>query len=148
MSAPRPPAQPAQPGTAARRPWLPNLLREMADAHGLATALGFAQRFGGQYLHLPVEARPNHPVAQHSGMGVLAWLIEQHDRNARIIVPKAAWAARQQRLEVVRSMTARGASANEIAVELALHVRQVERLRERIATDERLRQGSLPFDAP
>ncbi len=127
----------------AARPWLPNLLREMADAHGLSTALRFAERFGGLYLHLPAAARPDHVVAKHSGMAVLAWLIEQHDRNARIVVPKAAWAQRQRRLEVVRSMTADGRSANEIAVELALHVRQVERLRERIAMDDRLRQGSL-----
>ena len=140
---PRPLAKPNEMRPAAPRPWLPNLLREMADAHGLATALRCADRFGGLYLHLPVEARPNHEVAKHCGMAVLAWLIEQHDQNARIVVPKAAWAARQARLETVRAMTADGRTANEIAQRLALHVRQVERLRERIATDERLRQGSL-----
>lgn len=128
----------------AARPWLPHLLREMADAHGLDVALAFAARFGGMYLHLPAEARPDHAIAKHSGVAVLAWLIEQHDRHARIVVPKAAWAQRAAQLDVVRRMTAAGKSANDIAQHLALHVRQVHRMRERIAAEDRLRQPELP----
>ncbi len=70
------------------RPWLPNLLREMADAFGLDAALGFAESFGGQYLHLPAEAKPDHPVAQACGQPLLAWLMERHSRLERIVVPK------------------------------------------------------------
>jgi len=117
----------------------------MADAFGLPVALRFAERFGGQYLHLPVEPRPDHPVARHVGAEVLAWLIERHDRNARIVVPKAAHAARQAVLDTVRGMSAAGASAGDIGQHLGLHVRQVHRLRERIAADDALRQPELPF---
>jgi hypothetical protein len=125
----------------APRLWLPHLLREMADAHGLEVALAFARAFGGRYLHLPARATPEHPVAQAVGVAVLNWLIERHDRLARIVVPRGPDMARAQRLAAVGEMTARGHSADAIAAALGMHVRDVHRDRARLREAENERQG-------
>lgn len=128
------------------RPRLPKLLLDMSEAFDLATALRFAQRFGGLYLTMPKRARADHPVAQHCGQAVLAWLIDQHDEHAYVKVPSGAWAARQAMQDRVAEMTAAGSSANRIAQALAVQVRVVERLRQRIAREAQARQGSLALD--
>jgi hypothetical protein len=125
------------------RLWLPHLLREMADAHGLETALAFARRFGGRYLYLPAQATPEHRVAQAVGIDVLAWLIEHNDRLARIVVPRGPNDDRAQRLAAVGEMTAKGASADAIAEALSMHVRDVHRARGRLRAEEDAKQGRL-----
>lgn len=117
----------------------------MADAHGLDVAMRFAVRFGGLYLHLPARADDGHPVAREFGIDLLAWLIERHDHCERIVVPKAALAQQSARRAAVRSMTANGDSSSAIAQHLALHVRQVHRMRERIAAEDQRCQPELPF---
>ena len=125
------------------RPWLPNLLREMAEAFDLRTALRFGELFGGRYLHLPAEARPDHKVAVALGVPVLQWLIDRHDRLERITVPKGAHQDRAQMAALIRHMTAQRATADEIAVATGLHVRQVHRWRARLQAEESARQADL-----
>jgi hypothetical protein len=127
------------------RPWLPNLLREMADAFGLDVALAFARRFGGRYLHLPKAARADHPVASAVGVEVLAWLIARHDQLERIVVPKGPNAVRAQRVAAVREMTAAGRSAEAIAAAVGMHVRDVHRARAKVREAEAARQGRFVF---
>jgi hypothetical protein len=57
-------------------------------AFGLDVALRFAECFGGHYLWLLAEARHDHPITRQLGELVLAWLIANHGRLDRIIVPK------------------------------------------------------------
>lgn len=106
----------------------------MADAFGLAMALRFAERFGGRYLSLPAEARPDHPIARQFGEPVLAWLIAGHARLERIIIPKGPHRGDRQRWAEFQMLMAAGMSASEIAGRLGLHVRTIyawkRRLRE------------------
>lgn len=139
----------AAPGS---RPWLPHLLREMADAFDLPTAMAFANRFGGRYLHLPSRASAEHPVARALGADgerVLAWLIAQHDPLARIVPPRGPQEDHAQLLRLVAGMKNRTppATTNEIAEATGLHVRRVERMVQRLRQAEAARQPSL-FDGP
>lgn len=133
------------------RPWLPALLRDMADQFDLATAMVFANRFGGRYLHLPARATTDHPVARALGANgerVLAWLIDRHDRLARIVPPRGPQDDNAQLLRLVAAMKARvpPATTNEIAEATGLHVRRVERIVARLRQAEAARQPGL-FDA-
>jgi len=125
------------------RPWLPHLLRAMAEDHGLDRALRFAGLFGGRYLHLPARATAEHPVAAAVGIAVLQWLIDRHDHLERIVVPKGPDADRAQQLRAVRALVARDATADEIAAETGLHVRTAHRLRARLRDEDAARQPSL-----
>lgn len=125
------------------RPWLPHLLREMAEAFDLRAALRFGELFGGRYLHLPAEARPDHPVAQALGVAVLQWLIDRHDRLERITVPKGCHQDRAQMAALMRQLMARGDTADQIAAATGLHVRQVHRWRAKARAEEGARQMDL-----
>lgn len=48
------------------RTW-PKLLRELAEATSPGQALGFCQAFGGQAVHVPLQARPGQKIWQACG---------------------------------------------------------------------------------
>lgn len=116
-----------------RRPWLPDLLLRMSEAHGLETALRFARVYGGQYLTMPAKASAAHPVAREFGLPLLEWLISQRERRERLVVPRAAAATIDAQKQAVADLLEQGHSTNEIAALLGLHVRTVERRRQAIA---------------
>ena len=111
-------------------PWLPTLLREMAEAFDLRTALRFAELWGGQFLHLPAAARPDHPVAQELGLPVLAWLISRHDHLERVVVPKGPRRAPSANKAAIAALLQRrpAPTLNEMARATGLHVRQVQNI--------------------
>lgn len=129
-----------QDGARDARPWLPNLLREMADAFGLDVALRFAECFGGRYLWMPAESRPDHPIAQQFGEPVLAWLIAGHARLDRIIVSKGPSTGRGRRWAEFRRLVAAGMSASHIAAALGLHVRTIYAWKRRLRDAEAARR--------
>lgn len=117
------------------KPWLPNLLREMSEAFDLKAALRFAELWGGRYLHLPAEPRPDHPVAQALGVAVLAWLIDRHDRLERIIVPKGPRLGRSATELAVAEALRQRKTVNEIAIATGLHVRRVHAVKAKLARE-------------
>ena len=132
------------------RPWLPTLLREMAEAHGLEMALAFAKRFGGRHLYLPPRAASDHPVTHAFGIEMLEWLLTrpQHagdgrSRVTRIVVPKGPDQDKAMRVKALRALLARPLTNDEVAAETGLHVRDVSRWRARFREDQARRQGDL-----
>jgi hypothetical protein len=109
------------------RPWLPNLLREAADAWGLETALAFARRYGGRKLYLPRRANPEDPVVQVFGEEFVTWLIAQHRDLACIVVPTAKLATIAAEVALCRELREAGHTLNAIAEKTGLHYRTVER---------------------
>lgn len=124
------------------RPWLPNLLREMAEDFDLATALRFAAAYGGRYLHLPAKPRADHSVARAFGEPVLAWLIARYGEVERIVVPMGPSAADSRLAATIRRLVAEGRTANDIAGRVGLHVRTVHAWKRRLAADEAARRGA------
>ena len=122
-------------GRSAARPWLPALLFEMAEAYGLDVALDFARAYGGQYLCLPAVVRADHPVATAFSPVLLAWLIERHARNERIVIPKGPNRDCEQFVNQLRSLLDQSKPASEIARILGRHVRTIHEWK------RRLRQG-------
>jgi hypothetical protein len=129
-------------GTRELRPWLPNLLREMAETFSLDVALRFAECFGGQYLWLPAEARPDHPIAQQFGEPVLTWLVGNHARLERIIIPKGPSIGHGHRWAEFRRLLAAGMPASRIAATLGLHVRTIHAWKRRLRSAEAARPGA------
>lgn len=128
------------------QPWLPALLRAMADAFDLDTALRFARLYGGTYLYLPREASPDHPLAQEFGLPLLRWLLTTKHGGAqtRIVVPRGPDEDRAMREAAVAQLTADGLNASQIARRLKVHVRTVHNARARIhAATMAARQGRL-----
>ena len=127
------------------RPWLPNLLRDMAETHGLPVALDFARRFGGRHMYLPTRPRPDHPVAQAYGLAMLEWLLTRryHAPGTRITVPLGPDQDRAQQLRALQALAARRLTADEMAAELGMHVRTVARWLARMRGEEAGRQLSL-----
>ena len=125
-------------------PWLPDLLRAMSERFGLATALRFAELFGGRYLHLPKVPEPGHPVARalgEQGVAVLAWLLEHERAKAsggedRIVVPKGPTSRSAVMRARVADLLSERRTVNEIAVETGLHVRDVHRHKARLRDAE------------
>lgn len=136
------------PAWPANRPFLPHLLFEMAEAHGLDVALRFAAAHGGTVLYVPVRATPDHPIAREFGAALLAWLIAFHDsrptgEQRRLVVPMGPDQDRALRVAAVRDLTARGLSRNQVARALRLHARTVSAIRARLREAEGRRQMSL-----
>lgn len=127
------------------RPWLPNLLRDMAEVHGLDTALAFARRFGGRYMYLPVRATPEHEVARAFGLDMLDWLLGRpyHAPGTRIVVPKGPDRDKQQRQAALRALLARPLTNDQVAAETGMHVRDVSRWRARFREEEARKQLDL-----
>jgi hypothetical protein len=127
------------------RPWLPNLLRDMAEVHGLDRALAFAAVFGGRYLYLPVRAEAGHEVAKSFGLPMLEWLLERpyHAPGTRIVVPKGPSRDKRQREAALRTLLARPLTNNQVAAETGMHVRDVQRWRARFEAEATRRQMDL-----
>lgn len=140
----------APPPGAPRWPFLPHLLFEMAQAHGLDTALAFAEAHGGTVLYIPVRATETHDIAREFGLPLLEWLIAFHDRSPtgeqrKIVVPMGPSQNQALREAAVRDLTARGLSRNQVARKLRLHARTVSAIRARLRDANGTRQMSL-FD--
>ncbi|WP_439547830.1 hypothetical protein [Falsiroseomonas sp.] len=127
------------------RVWLPNLLRDMAEVHGLPVALAFARRFGGRYLYLPASATAEHPVARAFGIEMLEWLLtrDYHQPGTRITVPQGPDADRAQQLRALRSLAARPLTVDQMAGETGLHVRTVHRWLAKFREEQESRQMNL-----
>jgi DNA-binding NarL/FixJ family response regulator len=152
------------------RLWLPNLLRELRDVFGQERALKLARELGGQSLKLPVQPRPDHPIARAVGVDVLTWLIAQHARGERITIPQGpeqgvtnasevvaaavqagispraiARQAMALRRAEVRKLIRQGFKPNEIAAATGMHERSVRTHRSELQQALTARQGRL-FD--
>ena len=116
------------PVKSARRPHVPQLLRDIADLFGMTMALKLTRAFGGQYIRLPIRAMPSHPVARATSVQLLAWLIQSHPTHARIVCPLGRTLEREKRIIEAERLSKDGLTASEIAARMKMHVRTVHQL--------------------
>lgn len=102
---------------------IPQLLREIGELFGAPMAAKLARRFGGQYVYLPLRALPSHPIAKATSLAVLAWLIQRHDVQARIVIPSGSWLLADDRIAKAAKLRAGGMTVAEIASRVRVHVR-------------------------
>ncbi len=126
----------------AMRLWFPHVLRGVADRFGNGAALKLADSFGGQYVYLPAKAKAAHPVARRVGVDVLSHLIERFGATERMLVPLAVTARKQMRDARAWRLMKLGHPVNAVAQACGMHVRTVERVRERMNRDAK--QPSSP----
>jgi hypothetical protein len=127
----------------ADRPWLPALLFDMAEAHGLQVALDFAARFGGRPLYLPARRDGTHPVERAFGPALLDWLIAQHGAGRHITIPLGPTSPAARRRVLVQQLLRRGEKPDAIAAAACMHVRDVYRWKARLERQARAGQGDL-----
>lgn len=119
----------------AMRLWFPHVLRGVADKFGNAAALKLADGFGGRYVYLPTKPKAGHPVARRVSLDVLAYLIGQFGGAERMLVPLAVRAKKQMRDARAWRLMNSGHPINAVAQACGMHVRTVERVRERMNRD-------------
>ena len=109
---------------------VPDLIADMADECGVAAALQFVRRFGGQEIYVPVNSgksalfRPE--VVQEIGQDLLDMLVETYP-NERISVPTLRSAVSIFRHSYIKECRARGHTVGEITRALSMHRRSVEK---------------------
>lgn len=115
---------------------LPGMLTEIAEITDVATALKFAQAFGGQRIYIaerpPAEGHLVRVMGQTAASAIARHFAQA--RGAFYVVPRFA---NSRTLRVLQS----GASANEIARAEGCTRRRVEQIRQRKEKDPR--QASL-----
>jgi len=128
-------------------PWLPHLLRQMADTLPLDKVLAFARAYGGREIYVPSAARSDNAIGQRCGGDVLDWLV-RYAPGQKLLVPKGAEMDQEARRAIARRALAQGCSLDEAAAQSGLHIRSISRLRARVNAALNSRQGSLFGDAP
>lgn len=117
-------------------PDLPGLLAELAHAHGLPTALAFAERFGGQELSVPVRVKAAHRVARALGEAVLAWLVGRYG-GEKLVVPLGPTSAAARQRAAIDRLIGEGRTNNQIVQALHVTWRTVQRRRSARGGDPR-----------
>lgn len=150
-----PPAAPgaasvSEPGLPAGAEWLPALLRDLAEAHGLGVMLRVAADFGGREIKVPAKATASHPVARAVGLPVLRWLIQRRHPGEKVMVPLGPASTWRRRQALIRKLLAEGVPTAEIVARLGCHTRTVRRhrkaLREGAGSDTRQADLFAPAD--
>lgn len=142
---------PARPPIAKTWHWLPDLLREIAERCGIEVALRFAEQLGGGYLQVPARIGAEHELMRDWGEEVVAVLLAARARqgHGKLVVPLATMeleaAARAERRDQVRRLTAQGVNSTAIARRLGVHVRTVHADRAAMRAEGESRQMGL-FD--
>lgn len=108
---------------------LPSLLRELAEAHGVAAALRFAADFGGREIMVPTKASPDHPIAKSIGLPALRWLIAARYPGEKIDVPLGPLSTYRKTIEATRRLVEQEAPTADIVRKLGVHTRTVRRHR-------------------
>lgn len=113
------------------RPWLPHLLRELADDLGDEAASRCARQYGGQRLYIPKQATADHPIAQAIGYDAMDWLVRRYG-GTDVKVPQGASTIMGKARDEARTLIAAGISIREAARRTGLHLRTLERMLRRL----------------
>lgn len=107
---------------------LPAVLRDIADELGLGAALALVRWRGGRHVYIPQTVPSDHPLALEVGAEAAAWLSERYGGDY-LQVPRAGRYMQALRdAEIRRRRERDGMSAERLASEYRLHVRQIWRI--------------------
>jgi len=127
--------------------YLHGILREIADVAGLPAALAIAHEKGGTRVHFPARAGDAHwlprLVGREAADKLCAHFRSTADGGIYLLVPLGPknFYARARRRCV--ELTEAGKTREEVARELGIHMRTVQRHRARMRDEGDKRQGRL-----
>lgn len=105
-------------------PWLPDMLRYLAENAGLAAALQLSSEFGGQNVYLPKIATPRHPIAKALGVKALAVLCKRYG-GSHVDIPLGTNGQLRKWALKIAQLDDQELSANRIAAMVGCHERTV-----------------------
>ncbi|APW38598.1 hypothetical protein RD110_16490 [Rhodoferax koreense] len=103
---------------------LPQVLQDFVRLVGLPATMQLVEHHGGRRLYIPLNATPNHHLAQLIGVDKLAQLSAVYGREDHFDIPKAVVALRHLRDQRIRSEIG-PKSASKLAAEHHLTERQI-----------------------
>ncbi|WPZ33207.1 hypothetical protein T8K17_01880 [Thalassobaculum sp. OXR-137] len=106
---------------------LPQLLAELAEAHGLGAALSLAREAGGTIVFLPEKPTPL--LTRRFGDQVATWLVSTYGTGP-VAIPLGPYARDRVRAEKLRQAIINGeGSASDLARRFGIAARTVKRHR-------------------
>lgn len=114
------------------KPYLPGILRLIADAIGEEMAVLLARKKGGRVVYVPKQPKPEHALVQVLGMENVMRLRDVTGWG-EFLVPLGNIGGAQGRRNRIEALLKQGKSHSEIAASVDVHVRTVERVSQEMA---------------
>lgn len=111
---------------------LPGVLRDVAEATDLTTALTLADKLGGSRVFVPREPRPGSKLVEAVGMEAARSIAELYPTE-NVDIPLGPLASHGRRHREIMRLVEQGISNQEIARRLHCHNRTVRRAKQRSA---------------
>lgn len=131
--------------TTAPKPFLPGVLGWIAEEISEGVAIKLATSCGGREVYIPKIVTPDTRLAQIMGHKDAEALLSLLGHGS-LLVPHGSFGGQirrtEQMHEMIRTLRAQGLSNSEIAVEVDVHIRTVERVFEQKPDP---RQAQLPL---
>lgn len=124
------------------QPYLPGVLGLISEEVGVEVAVKLARARGGRPVYIPQNPKTDMELVKIVGIGP-ARAISKLLGHGNLLVPLGSFGGEKGRHERIRRMWREGFPMAEIAAEVDVHLRTVERV---IAACRDERQQQLPFD--
>jgi uncharacterized protein YerC len=124
------------------RPYLPGVLAFIADEISDKLAVRLAELKGGREVYIPKNPGPETSLAKLVGLEN-ACLLYKHLGSGKLLVPAGNIGGQTGRRQRVAMLLDQGLSHSEIAAEVDVHLRTVERVAASLRDPERQHQGDF-----
>lgn len=128
-----------------KKPYLPGVLSLIAEEISEEVAIKLAKAKGGRPVYIPDAPKAQHGLSKIVGLDN-AILISTLLGRGEVVIPYGGMGGeaghRAGRWERIKALRKQGLSGAEIAAEVDVHIRTVERVIASLADD---RQSELPF---
>lgn len=109
------------------KPYLPGALAVIRDLIGEAAAIAIAKKFGGRRLYIPAKPNSDHALSKVVGLEN-AQKLSQRFGNGRLVIPCGNLGGAVGRRERIKKLLREGVSHSNIAGEVDVTMRTVERV--------------------
>ncbi|MFC4214007.1 helix-turn-helix domain-containing protein [Pseudophaeobacter arcticus] len=124
------------------RPYLPGVLAFIADEISDKLAVRLAELKGGREVYIPKNPGPETSLAKLVGLEN-ARLLYEHLGSGKLLVPAGNIGGQTGRRQRVAMLLDQGLSHSEIAAEVDVHLRTVERVAASLRDPESKNQGDF-----
>ncbi len=124
-----------------KKPYLPGVLSLIAEEISEEVAIKLAKAKGGRPVYIPDAPKAQHGLSKIVGLEN-AILISTLLGKGEVVIPYGDMGGEAGRRERIKALRKQGLSGAEIAAEVDVHIRTVERVIARLSDN---RQPKLPF---